>query len=168
MEPDGQLGKDYVDMDQQQMQNINQAAEQLTDSARHSFQVLAERTVALQDSNLRLTQSFFQNFMEQLQSQTQGNRDAAQNLQEQGLRQQEALETLRQEATNAYSEFLNAALSFYQEALRTATEVAEGNVQNVAQAAQQSSEAASDAMQSTVQATSRVAQQSTEAATRNG
>jgi hypothetical protein len=99
-------------MDEQQTQNIEQASEQLTDSARQSFQMLADRTVALQESNLRLTQSFFQNWLEQIQSQTQGNRDAAQNLQEQGQRQREAFETLSQEATNAYSEFLNSASWF--------------------------------------------------------
>jgi hypothetical protein len=39
---------------------MNQVAEQDTDSARQSFQLLADRTVALQESNLRLTQCFFQ------------------------------------------------------------------------------------------------------------
>jgi hypothetical protein len=47
-------------VDGQQSQNMNQVAEQDTDSARQSFQLLADRTVALQESNLRLTQSFFQ------------------------------------------------------------------------------------------------------------
>jgi hypothetical protein len=54
-------------VDQQQTQNIEQASEQLTESTRQSFQMLADRTVALQESNLRLTQSFFQDFVEQLQ-----------------------------------------------------------------------------------------------------
>src|SRR5919199_3424268 len=116
-------------MDQQQTQNIERASEQLTDSARQSFQMLADRTVALQESNLRLTQSFFQNWMEQLQNQTQGNRQAAQNLQEQGQRQREAFETLSREATNAYSQFLTSALSFYQEALSRAIQVARGRAQ---------------------------------------
>ena len=100
-------------MDEKQKQNINQASEQLTDSARQSFQMLADRTVALQESNLRLTQGFFQNFMEHLQNQTQGNRDAAQNLQEQGQRQREAFETFSEEGTKAYSKDLNSAMSFY-------------------------------------------------------
>ncbi|MCA1740844.1 MAG: hypothetical protein LC740_19090, partial [Actinobacteria bacterium] len=71
-------------MDQQQKQNIEQAGEQLTDSARQSFQMLADRTVALQESNLRLTQNFFQNWIEQVQNQSQGTRETTQNLQEQG------------------------------------------------------------------------------------
>ena len=54
-------------MDEQQKQNINQASEQLTDSTQQAFRTLADRTVASQESNLRLTQNFFQNWMEQVQ-----------------------------------------------------------------------------------------------------
>src|SRR5919106_6121970 len=124
-------------MDERQKQNINQASEQLTDSAQQSFQMLADRTVALQESNLKLTQNFFNNWIEQVNNQVQGTREATQNLQEQGQRQREAFETLSQEATNAYSEYLNSALSFYQEALSTATQVAQQNLQQGAQATQQ-------------------------------
>jgi hypothetical protein len=122
-------GRIAPNVDQQQDQNIRQASEQLTDSARQSFRMLADRTLALQESNLRLTQNFFENWMEQLQNQTQGNRQARQNLKEQGQRQREAFETLSREATNAYSEFLNSALSFYQEALSRAIQVARGRAQ---------------------------------------
>jgi len=127
-------------MDEQKKQNINQASEQLTDSARQSFQMLADRTVALQESNMRLTQSFFQNFMDQLQNQTEGNRDAAQNLQDERQKQKDAFETISNEATNAYSEFLNSALSFYQETLTSATQVANQSEQQGAQAARQAIE----------------------------
>jgi hypothetical protein len=67
--------------------------------------------------------------MEQVNNLTQGTREVTQNLQEQGQRQREAVETLSQEGSNVYSEFLNSALSFYQEALSTATQVAQGNMQ---------------------------------------
>src|SRR3712207_4521177 len=110
-------------MDEQQKQNVNQAAEQWTDSSQQVVRTLADRTVSFQESNLRLTQNFFQNWVEQVNNQAQGIREAAQNLQEQGQRQREAFETLSQEGTNAYSEFLNSALSFYQESLNAATQV---------------------------------------------
>ena len=129
-------------MDENQKQNITQASEQLTDSAQRSFQMLADRTVALQESNLKLTQNFFHNWIEQVNNQAQGTREATQNLQEQGQRQREAVETLSQEATNAYSEYLNSALSFYQEALSTATQVAQQNLQQGAQATQQAARGA--------------------------
>src|SRR4028118_1649181 len=60
------------------------AVEQLTDATRQSFQTLADRTVALGETNLRLTQNFFNNWIEQVNSLTQGTREATENLQEQG------------------------------------------------------------------------------------
>src|SRR4028119_374721 len=123
-------------MDENQKQNITQASEQLTGSAQQSFRTLADRTVALQESNLKLTQNFFHNWIEQVNNQAQGTREATQNLQEQAPRQREAIETLSQEATNAYSEFLNSALSFYQQTLSMATQVAQGNTQQAAPGAQ--------------------------------
>jgi hypothetical protein len=85
-------------MDENQKQNITQASEQLTDSAQQSFQMLADRTVALQESNLKLTQNFFHNWIEQVNNQAQGTREATQNLAEQGQRQREAVETLSSRA----------------------------------------------------------------------
>ena len=148
-------------MDQQQTQNINQAAEQLTASTQQAFRALAGRTVALQESNLSLTKNFYQNWIEQVNNQTQSTREAVQNLRDQGQRQREAAETLSQEATNAYSEFLNSALSFYQNALTTATQVGQQNIQRGAQATQQS-------VQAGVQAASQSAQQAIEAANQVG
>src|SRR5918998_3978792 len=124
-------------MDEQQKQNINQAAEQFIDSTQQAFRMLADRTVSLQESNLKLTQNFFNNWIEQVNNLTQGTREASQNLQEQGQRQREAFETLSEEGTNAYSEFLNSALSFYQESLNAATQVGQQNLQQGAQATQQ-------------------------------
>src|SRR4028119_1426610 len=89
---------------EQEQQQPGAALEQLTDATRQSFQMLADRTVSLQESNLQLTQNFFQNWIEQVQSQTEGNRQAAQTVQEQGERQQQALQTLTQESTHAPSE----------------------------------------------------------------
>src|SRR3954452_22193685 len=104
-------------MDRQQTQNIKQATDQWADSAQQVFKVLADRTVALQESNLRLTRNFFHNWIEQVHNQAEGTREATKNLQEQNQRQREAFETLSQEGTNVYSDFLNSALSFYQEIL---------------------------------------------------
>src|SRR3712207_2040495 len=120
-------------MDEQQKQNINQAAEQFSDSSQQVLRTLADRTVALQESNLRLTQNFFHNWIEQVNNQAQGLREATQGLAEQGQRQREAVETLSEEGTNAYTEFLNSAMSFYQEALSTAMQVGQQNIQQGAQ-----------------------------------
>jgi hypothetical protein len=131
-----------ADIEQKQARNINRANEKLADSARQAFQMLADRTVSLQESNLRLTQDFFQNWIEQLQSQSQA-------VQEQSQRQREAFETLNQEATNAYSEFLNSALSFYQEAMSTASQAAQDNLQGASQPTQQGVQAIQQAAEVT-------------------
>jgi hypothetical protein len=146
-------------MDQQQKQNINQAAEQLTDSTQQVFRTLADRTVALQERNLSLTQNFYKNWIEQVNNQAQGTREVTQNLRDQGQRQREAVETLSQEATNAYSEYLNSALSFYQEAFSTASQVAQSNIENTTQFAQQGLQASVQAASQTAQATTQVGQQ---------
>ncbi len=155
-------------MDQQQKQNVNQAVEQFTDSTHQAFRTLADRTVSLQESNLRLTQNFFNNWIEQVNNQVQGTREAAQNLRDQGQRQREAVETLSQEATNAYTEYLNSALGFYQGALSTATQVGQQNLQQAAQATQQGMQAgvqaASQAGQQVMEATSQAGQQAAQAA----
>jgi len=145
----------------QQTQNINQAAEQLTDATQQAFRTLADRTVTLQESNLRFTQNFYKSWIEQLNNQAQGTRQAVQNLRDQGQRQREAVETLSREVTNTYSEFLNSAVGFYQNAVGTATQVAQQNMQQGVQATQQS-------VQAGVQAASQTAQQATDVANEAG
>jgi hypothetical protein len=149
-------------MDQQQKQNINQAAEQLTDSTQQVFRTLADRTVALQERNLSLTQNFYKNWIERVHNQAQGTREATQTLRDQGQRQREAVETLSQEATNAYSEFLNSALSFYQEAFSTASQVAQSNIESTTQFAQQGLQAGVQAASQATQASTQVGQQAAE------
>ena len=125
----------------QQTQNINQAAEQLTDATQQAFRTLADRAVTLQESNLRFTQNFYKSWIEQLNNQAQGTRQVVQNLRYQGQRQREAVEMLSQGAANTYSELLNSALGFYQNAVGTATQVAQQNIQQGVQATQQSVQA---------------------------
>jgi hypothetical protein len=159
-------------MDQHQKQNANQAVEQFTDSTHQAFRTMADRTVSLQESNLRLTQNFFHNWIEQVNNQAQGTREAAQYMRDQGQRQREAIETLSQEATNAYTESLNSALGFYQQTLSTARQVAQQNIQQgmqagvqaVSQAGHQAMEATGQATQQGAQATSQAAQQGAQAA----
>jgi len=126
-------GREYDEA--QRMINVEVAGQEWTDSVQQSFRVLADRTVALQESNLKLAQSYFQSFLEQLQSQTQGNEEVTRTLRSQGERQQQSFQTLAQESANAYSDFLNSALSFYQQTLQTATQVAQSGMQAASQAA---------------------------------
>jgi hypothetical protein len=152
----------------QQTQNINQAAEQLTDATQQAFRTLADTTVTLQESNLRLTQSFYKSWIEQLNHQAQGTREVVQNLRLQGQRQREAVGTLSQEATNTYSEFLNSALGFYQNALGTVTQVAQQNMQQGVQTTEQSVQATEQSVQVAVQPASQTAQRATDVANEAG
>jgi hypothetical protein len=159
-------------MDQQRKQNINQAAEQFTDSTQQAFRMLADRTISFQERNLRLTQTFLENWMEQVSNLTQGTREATQDLQEQGQRQREAVETLSEEGTNAYAEFLNSALSFYQEALNASTQVGQQNIQQGAQATQQAvlaaSQATSEGVEQAIEAVNQAGQQVAQAISQAG
>ncbi len=147
-------------MDQQQPQNINRAAQEWTEAVRQSFQALADRTVTLQETNLKLTQNFFHQFVEQLQSNPEW--------QQRGEEQQQAFETLAEESANAYSDFLTSALSLYQQTLQRATQAAQSNLQTAGQVTQQGVQAASQAAQQGVVASGRVAQQAVASAASQG
>ena len=76
----------------------------------------------------------------------------------------EAVGTLSKEATNAFAEFLNSALSFYQEAVRENAQVAQENVkQEAAEATQQNLQEAVRAGQQAMEAATKAGQQSAEA-----
>ena len=160
-------GRNPLEQRQQQQQQhaVNQASQEWVEAAMRSFQTLADRTLQLQEGNLRLTRDLFQQLVEQLQSQTQGNRQAAQALQVQGERQQQAFRRLAQESASAYSEFLNSALSFYQQALRQATQIAQTNLQTLGQVSQQSVQGANQAARQTAEAGNRAASQKNPQAT---
>ena len=145
-------------MDQQQQQNVNRSAREWTEAVKNSFQTLAGRTVTLQESNLKLTQNFFQQFVEQLRGQMQSNQQDLETFQRQ------AFETLASESANAYSDFLSSALSFYEQALQQAAQVAQSNMQTAGQVTQGGIQAAGQGAQQSTQAAMQVAQQSTQAA----
>jgi polyhydroxyalkanoate synthesis regulator phasin len=101
-------------MDQQQQQQINQAAEQFASAVRDSYQAVADRTVSAQELNAELTQQFFNSVINSLQQQAEGNRQLTQQLADQQQRQQEATQALTQESVGAYMDFINSMFSYYQ------------------------------------------------------
>ena len=111
--------------------DIEPAMQQMTDSMQQSFRTLADRVVQFQESNATLAQNFFQTFVEQLQNQGQGTQQATQDL-------RQAFERLTEESVNAYNDFLNSSLAFYQEALSSSTQAfQQGILSSSAQAFQQ-------------------------------
>ncbi len=101
-------------MDDRQQQQVNEAAEKFAAALRDSYKTVAERTVSAQQLNAELTQTFFNNVINNLRAQAESNREAAGELAEQQRRQQEATQALTQESVNAYMDFLNSIFAYYQ------------------------------------------------------
>ena len=101
-------------MDQQQQQQINEAAEKFADAVRESYQAVADRGRSAQELNAELTQNFFNSVINNLRSQAESNRQMTQDLQGQQNRQREATQALTQESVGAYMDFVNSMFSYYQ------------------------------------------------------
>jgi Zn-dependent oligopeptidase len=109
-------------MDEQQRQRINQAAEEFANAMVESQRTMAERGVSVQEMNAQLTQQFFNNVINNLQRMTEETQGASQELAEQTQRAQEAAQTLAQESTGAYMEFMNSLLTMSQGAVQRGAE----------------------------------------------
>lgn len=101
-------------MDEQQNQRINEAARQFAEAIRESYRTVGEQSEEARQRSTQLTQSFFESVVQELQNQSESNREAAQEIAEQSKRQQEAFQTLSQESANIYKDFLNSVFSYYQ------------------------------------------------------
>src|ERR687884_442816 len=101
-------------MTEDQQQRINQAAEQLANAIRDSYQALAERGTSAQELNAQLTQEFFDRVLENLRTQVEETQQMGQQLAEHQQRATEAGQTLAQESVDTYMEFVNSMFSFYQ------------------------------------------------------
>jgi hypothetical protein len=109
-------------MDEQQRQRINQAAEEFANAMVESQRTMAERGVSVQEMNAQLTQQFFNNVINNLQRMTEETQGASQELAEQTQKAQEAAQTLAQESTGAYMEFMNSMLTMSQGAMQRGAE----------------------------------------------
>src|ERR687886_1645462 len=116
-------------MDQQQQQQINEAAEKFANAVRDSYRAVADRTVLAQELNAQLTQQFFNSVINNLRSQAEDNREMIRELVDQQQRQQEATQSLAQESANAYMGFLNSMFSFYRRSVDEAEKTAEARVE---------------------------------------
>ncbi len=82
--------------------------------------------------------------------------------------QQRVIQNATRRSTCIYADFLNSALSFYQQTLQQATQVAQSNLQTAGQVAQSSVQAATQIAQQTTQAANQVGQESADAAGGHG
>ena len=102
-------------MDQQQEQQINEAAEKFANALTESYRTVTERAVSAQELNAELTQNFFDSVINNLRTQAESNREMTQQLAEQQQRQQEATQELTQESVDAYMDFVNSMFSYWQD-----------------------------------------------------
>ena len=99
-------------MDEQQ--RVNQAAEEFADAIKESYRAVSERGVSAQELNAHLTENFFNQVINNLQTQAQDTREMTQALADQQQRGQEAAQQLTQESVSAYMEFMNSLFSMSQ------------------------------------------------------
>ena len=97
----------------------------MTEVVRESYQTIAEGAVALQERNVRFSQTFFETWNETLRGQAEAKCGMAQALAEQIQRQQEASRVIVQETVGAYLDYLNSMFSFSQKGLESAKRAAE-------------------------------------------
>ncbi|MBA2692578.1 MAG: hypothetical protein H0U65_08815 [Rubrobacter sp.] len=109
-------------MDNKQQKQINEAAEKFAEAVRESNQAVADRAVNAQDMNSQLTQSFFNQVVNNLQTQAEANKSLAQDLVDQQQKQRQAAQDMFQQSTKAYNEFINSMFAYQERNLNRAKE----------------------------------------------
>ena len=87
------------------------------EAARESYKAAVNRAFETRESNMRLARSFFEDWVDTLEAQSELNRRAARNLAELAREQQEAFRELSRQSLNAYDGFLDSLFSYYREVL---------------------------------------------------
>ena len=86
-----------------------------------SYRTAMENVFALQERTLEFARSLVKAPVDALRNQAEINRATLDPLAEQSRRQREALENLVRESANAYTSFLQAPFSYYQEVVEAMT-----------------------------------------------
>jgi hypothetical protein len=112
--------EEYMLMDDQQQQRLNEAADQFTTALVESFRTVAARGEAAQEQGAQLSQDFFSRVINNLHTQAEDTRQMTQQLADQQQRVQEAGQALTQESIGAYMDFVNSMFSFWQGSVEVA------------------------------------------------
>ena len=97
-----------------ELRRQREAAERLDAAARESYKAAVDHAFEVQKGGVRLSRRFFENWLENLEDQTELNRRTLQVLQEVVREQREVFHELSRESLNAYDGFIDS-LSCYQE-----------------------------------------------------
>ncbi len=105
--------------DNKQIQQVNEATEEIVTSLRESNQTIADSVLTIQDRNLRFTQGLFSSWMELLTHQTESVQLLQQQWGQQIQKQRGALQKLVPASMRIYMDFLRAPFSFSRQLVDT-------------------------------------------------
>ena len=102
------------------MGKANEAAEQLVETTRDSYQTVVDHAVGLQERTVRFAQGIVDHFIEELRHQVESNRAMTQELVERVEKQRDAYQVLVKQFLDAYMNLAYAPFSYYKEGLQAA------------------------------------------------
>lgn len=103
-------------MDPRDLDRANGADEELAGAARRSYKTAVEQAFAARENNIRLARSFFEDWIETLETQGDNNRRALRNLTQVAWEQQETFFRLSWESFDAYGSFLDSLYTYHEDA----------------------------------------------------
>jgi hypothetical protein len=101
---------------------INEAATELAQTVRETYETVAQTAVAAQDRNVRFAQTFVEKGIEELKGQAETTRVVLLKVAEQSEKQREVLQTLAHESVDAYLDLFFAPFALYQKGIETLQE----------------------------------------------
>jgi hypothetical protein len=102
-------------MDEKDINHAADPAEEINRAARESYRAAVDRAFDVQKSNMRLSRSFFENWLETLEDHAELNRRTALGLNEIVREQQEVFRRLSREAADAYDGFVESLGAYYED-----------------------------------------------------
>lgn len=102
-------------MDEKDINRSADAAEEMSRAARESYRAAVDRAFDVQKSNMRLSRSFFENWVETLEGHAELNRRTAEGLTELVREQREVFRRLSMESVDAYDGFVDSLSSYYED-----------------------------------------------------
>ena len=109
------------------IEKANEATKRAMETTRDSYKTVLDRTVALQERNVRFWQDTFEAGVQEVRQQAESNRAMTQELVERAEGQRGALQDLVGESVDAYMNLVYAPLAYYKQGLKLVeSEVTEG------------------------------------------
>ena len=102
-------------MDEKDARRAEEAAEELGRLARESYKAAVDRAFEAQKSGIRLSRSFFEDWVETLEDHVELNRRTMQGLTELAREQREVLRQLSHESLDAYDGFVDSLATYHDE-----------------------------------------------------